>query len=59
VSAAVTLDVSTATGLDGATKAIGAVPTGPWLLTAVAAGFAAVGAYAPARARYPDRDPSS
>lgn len=59
VHAAATADVSTATGLDGAMKAIGAVPTGRWLLTAVAAGFAAFGVYALARARYPDRDPST
>jgi hypothetical protein len=59
VYAAATTDVSTATGLDGALNAIGAVPTGQWLLTAVAAGFAAFGVYALARARYPDRDPSS
>ena len=59
VYAAATADVSTATGLDGALNAIGAVPTGQWLLTAVATGFAAFGVYALARARYPDRDPSS
>ena len=59
VYAAVTHDVSTATGLDGAMNAIGAVPTGQWLLTLVAAGFAAFGVYALARARYPDRDPAS
>ncbi len=59
VFAAVTSDVSTATGLDGALNAIGAVPSGRWLLTAVAVGFAAFGVYALARARYPDRDPAS
>ncbi|MCZ2830829.1 DUF1206 domain-containing protein [Modestobacter sp. VKM Ac-2986] len=59
VYAAATSDVSTATGLDGAMNAIGAVPTGQWLLTAVAVGFAAFGVYALARARYPDRDPST
>jgi uncharacterized protein DUF1206 len=59
VYAAVTEDVSTATGLDGAMNAIGAVPAGQWMLTAVAVGFAAFGVYALARARYPDRDPSS
>jgi hypothetical protein len=59
VYAAATADVSTATGLDGALNAIGAVPTGQWLLTAVAVGFAAFGVYALARARYPDRDPST
>ncbi|MCW2583282.1 MAG: conserved rane protein of unknown function, partial [Klenkia sp.] len=59
VFAAVTSDVSTATGLDGAINAIGDVPTGRWLLTAVSLGFVAFGVYALARARYPDRDPSS
>jgi hypothetical protein len=57
--AATSSDVSTATGLHGALAAIGGVSAGPWLLTAVAAGFAAFGVYALARARYPDRDPSS
>ncbi|MGY1683498.1 DUF1206 domain-containing protein [Geodermatophilus sp. SYSU D01176] len=57
--AATTADVSTATGLDGAMTAIASVGAGPWLLGAVAAGFAAFGGYALARARYPDRDPSS
>jgi len=57
--AAHSADVSTATGLDGALAAIADVAAGPWLLTAVAIGFAAFGVYALARARYPDRDPSS
>jgi hypothetical protein len=57
--AASSADVSTATGLDGALAAIARITAGPWLLTAVAAGFAAFGLYALARARYPDRDPSS
>ncbi len=57
--AAMSADVSTATGLDGAMTAIASVAAGPWLLTAVAMGFAAFGVYARARARYPDRDPSS
>jgi hypothetical protein len=53
-------DVSTATGLHGALAAIADVAAaGPWLLTGVAAGFGAFGLYALARARYPDRDPSS
>ena len=56
---AASADVSTATGLHGALSAIGGVAAGPWLLSAVAAGFAAFGVYALARARYPDRDPSS
>ena len=51
--------MSTATGLDGAMHAIAGVPTGRWLLTAVAAGFAMFGVYALARARYPDRDPAT
>jgi hypothetical protein len=59
VYAAATRDVSTATGLDGAMQAIAGVPTGQWLLTAVATGFAAFGVYALARARYPDRDPAT
>jgi hypothetical protein len=57
--AATSADASTATGLDGALTAIGGVTAGPWLLTAIAAGFGAFGVYALARARYPDRDPSS
>ena len=57
--AATTTDVSTATGLDGAMTAIGRTGAGPALLTVVAVGFAAFGVYALARARYPDRDPSS
>ncbi|MGY1654089.1 DUF1206 domain-containing protein [Geodermatophilus sp. SYSU D01119] len=57
--AATTADVSTATGLDGAMTAIGRTGAGPALLVVVAAGFAAFGVYALARARYPDRDPSS
>jgi hypothetical protein len=58
--AATSADVSTATGLEGAMTAIaGVAAAGPWLLTGIAAGFAAFGVYALARARYPDRDPSS
>ncbi|NEK57098.1 DUF1206 domain-containing protein [Geodermatophilus sabuli] len=57
--AATSADVATATGLDGAMTAIAGVAGGPWLLGGVAAGFAAFGVYALARARYPDRDPSS
>jgi hypothetical protein len=58
--AATSADVSTATGLEGAMTAIaGVAAAGPWLLTGVALGFAAFGVYALARARYPDRDPSS
>ena len=57
--AAQSADVSTATGLSGAMTAIAGVAAGPWLLTAVGAGFAAFGVYALARARYPDRDPAT
>ncbi|SEP15723.1 DUF1206 domain-containing protein [Trujillonella endophytica] len=57
--AARSADVSTATGLDGAMTAMAHTGAGPWLLAAVAAGFAAFGLYALARARYPDRDPST
>ncbi|WP_448625485.1 DUF1206 domain-containing protein [Geodermatophilus sp. URMC 64] len=57
--AAASADVSTATGLDGAMTAIADARGGPWLLAGVAVGFAAFGGYALARARYPDRDPSS
>ena len=52
-------DITDATGLDGAITAIAGVGAGPWLLAGVAVGFAAFGVYALARARYPDRDPSS
>lgn len=57
--AATSADVATATGLDGAMRAIAGVTAGPWLLAGTAAGFGAFGVYALARARYPDRDPSS
>lgn len=57
--AAGSADGDEATGLDGAMNAIGRGEAGPWLLTAAAAGFTAFGAYALARARYPDRDPST
>ena len=58
--AAASSDVTTATGLEGAMTAIaGVAAAGPWLLMGIAVGFAAFGLYALARARYPDRDPSS
>ena len=57
--AAASADISTATGLDGAMTVISSVSGDPWLLAGVAAGFAAFGVYALARARYPDRDPST
>jgi hypothetical protein len=56
--AATSADADGATGLEGALVAVLSV-AGPWVLTAVAAGFGAFGVYALARARYPDRDPSS
>ena len=56
--AATTADAEGVTGLDGAMTAVLSV-AGPWSLTAVAVGFGAFGVYALARARYPDRDPSS
>jgi hypothetical protein len=52
-------DLTDATGLDGAMTAIAGVAAGPWLLAGIAVGFAGFGVYALARARYPDRDPSS
>ena len=57
--AATSSDVSGATGLDGALTAIAQASAGPWLLTGIAAGFGFFGVYALARARYPDRDPST
>ena len=57
--AATSADVTAATGLDGAMTAVAGVTAGPWLLAGIATGFAAFGVYALARARYPDRDPSS
>jgi hypothetical protein len=57
--AAISSDVTDATGLDGALTAIARAAAGPWLLTGIAAGFGFFGVYALARARYPDRDPST
>ena len=56
--AATTANAEGATGLEGAMTAVLSV-AGPWSLTAVGVGFGAFGVYALARARYPDRDPSS
>ncbi len=56
--AATTADAAGSTGLEGALTAVLSV-AGPWWLTAIGAGFGAFGVYALARARYPDRDPSS
>lgn len=51
--AAVTSDPEQATGLDGALQAIVSTQGGPWLLTAIAAGFAAFSVYCFTRARHP------
>ena len=55
VWAAVTFDPSKATGLDGALHSILDLPFGQILLTLVALGIAAFGAYLFVRARYPER----
>ena len=55
VWAAVTFDPSKATGLDGALHSILELPFGRILLTLVALGIAAFGAYLFVRARYPER----
>jgi hypothetical protein len=55
VYAAVTFDPSKASGLDGAMRTILEAPFGQVLLTLVAVGIAAFGAYCLARARYPER----
>jgi hypothetical protein len=55
VWAAVTFDPSKAQGLDGALHAILELPFGRILLTLVAIGIAAFGAYLFVRARYPER----
>ena len=53
--AAVTFDPSKARGLDGALHAILELPFGQILLTIVALGIAAFGAFCFVRARYPER----
>ncbi len=53
--AAVTFDPAGASGLDGALRSLLAVPFGQWLLTLVALGIAAFGAFCLVRARYPER----
>jgi hypothetical protein len=53
--AAVTFDPAKATGLDGALRTILDAPFGRLLLTLVALGIAAFGAYLLVRARYPER----
>jgi hypothetical protein len=55
VYAAVTFDPSKASGLDGALRTILEAPFGQWLLTLVAIGIAAFGAFCFVRARYPER----
>ena len=55
VYAAVTFDPARATGLDGALRTILEAPFGRVLLTLVAVGIAAFGAYCFVRARYPER----
>jgi hypothetical protein len=55
VWAAVTYDPADASGLDGALRSILSVPFGQWLLTLVALGIAAFGAFCLVRARYPER----
>jgi large-conductance mechanosensitive channel len=53
--AAVTYDPKKASGLDGAMRTIAQAPFGGVLLTLVALGLAAFGAFCFARARYPER----
>ncbi len=55
VYAAVTFDPAKATGLDGALRTILDAPFGRVLLTLVALGIAAFGAYCFVRARHPER----
>ncbi|MGY1694769.1 DUF1206 domain-containing protein [Geodermatophilus sp. SYSU D00814] len=55
VYAAVTFDPAKASGLDGALRTILDAPFGKFLLTLVAVGIAAFGAYCFVRARYPER----
>jgi len=55
VHAAVTFDPADASGLDGALRTILEAPFGQFLLTLVAVGIAAFGAYLFVRARYPER----
>ncbi|WP_338361699.1 DUF1206 domain-containing protein, partial [Enterococcus faecalis] len=55
VYAAVTFDPARASGLDGALRTILGAPFGQVLLTLVALGIAAFGAFCLVRARYPER----
>lgn len=52
VVAAITVDASASTGLDGAASALAALPFGMAILIAVGAGLVAFGLYSVARARY-------
>jgi hypothetical protein len=53
--AAVTFDPAKASGLDGALHTVLQAPAGQFLLTLVALGIAAFGAFCFVRARYPER----
>ena len=53
--AAITFDASKAAGLDGALRTVLEAPFGKFLLTLIALGLAAFGAFCFARARYPER----
>ena len=55
VWAAVTFDPAKAQGLDGALRGVLELPFGRTLLTLVAVGIAAFGAFCFVRARYPER----
>lgn len=52
VTAAVQFEPNASAGLDGALRALAGQPFGQWLLSCVAAGFIAYGAYAACRAKY-------
>jgi hypothetical protein len=51
--AAVGFDPQRADGLDGAVRTVADTTVGPWVLTVIAAGFAAFAVYCLARARHP------
>ena len=51
--AAITFDPSQADGLDGALRTVEGTPSGPWVLTGIAAGLAAYAVYCITRARHP------
>jgi hypothetical protein len=52
IEAAVTFDAARAKGLDGVLRSIAGAPYGPWVLAAVALGFAAFGSFSLLEARY-------